>query len=121
MSCEVFTCNKNAEIYIATPIGVMGFCLDHHLQIMENLDNAERVAEMLWESDGEMVIIDTFDEMKKRLKPEFLKLTTDALMLTDGKCCVCGKPAVCTGAGYKPFCEECYGFPRNVLKCALRE
>lgn len=119
--CFVWNCPNRGDISFFTPFGIWRFCKKCNEKIMSKLQNIHMCTELLEQTDGEMVIINTWDEFVDRLLPEFLQMMTDCLEIAGHECCICGEPAVGTGAGFKPYCKEHVGFPRDVLKCVLRK
>jgi len=82
---------------------------------------ARRVEVIMSKASGEMVRIDTWEEFEKRIHPDFLYISTKGLELTKGKCLDCEKKAVGTVSMFRPVCGEHIGFPRMVIKEALKK
>jgi len=118
--CIVWNCPNPGKTIVLTPLGSWRFCDKCNEKIMKSLPNVHRAMEMLKQSDGEMVVIKTWEEFKRKLMPEFLQMLEDSLDVAGDTCVVCGEKAVATGIGFKPYCEEHMGFPRDVYKVALR-
>lgn len=118
--CIVWNCPNPGKIIVLTALGPWRFCDKCNEKIMKSLPNVHRVTEMLRQSDGEMVVIKTWEEFKEKLMPEFLQMLEDSLDLAGDTCVVCGEKAVATGIGFKPYCAEHMEFPRSVYKVALR-
>ena len=127
--CIIGDCNERQGIYlgIPTPNGyseTVPFCMEHGMKFMEMGQKWEKTARkiqsIMEHSDGSMIIIHTWSELVRKLKPEFLEMATQGLELTKGLCLECGRPAFGVRAMFQPVCGECYGFPRNVLRCALK-
>lgn len=118
--CAVWNCPHKSELSFIMPFGIMQLCSKCNDKIMRSDSNAKMCAELLKQSDGEMVIIKTWKEYEDRLMPEFLQLLKDGLKISGDKCCVCGDKAVGTGSGFMPYCKDCMGLPLRVLKVALR-
>jgi len=127
--CSIGDCDETQGMFISVPMGnglqeALPFCMEHALKFMklrqEVEENAIKVAKILEQSDGSMVKIDSWAELTRKLKPEFLLVATQGLELTKGLCVECGKPAFGIKTLLTPVCGECYGFPRNVFKCALK-
>jgi len=119
--CFVWNCPNRGDILIYTPLGIWRFCKKCNERIISKLQNIRMCGELLRQSNGETVVINNWEEFADRLMPEFLQMMTDCLEIAGHDCCVCGEPAVGTGAGFKPYCKEDVGFPRDVLKCVLRK
>ncbi len=127
--CSIGDCNEIQGMFISVPIPngsnqALPFCMEHSQKFIELgyqfEDNARKVQDIIKNSDGSMIKINSWSELVRRLKPEFLQVATQGLELTKGLCIDCGKPAFGIRTLLTPVCGECYGFPRNVLRCALR-
>ena len=119
--CAIWECTNLGNNLIITPIGEYRFCDSCHKKLLETLPNANLCLELLAKGSKEMVVINTWEEFKDRLLPEFLQMMEDGLMLSGDVCCICGGKAVCTGTGYKPYCGSCMEFPRKVYKSSLKD
>ena len=128
--CTVGDCQEKQAIFLTVPnpsnsiSEVLPFCLGHAEKFMilgaELNEASKKVQAMIERSDGSMVCINSWDELVRKLKPEFLEIATKGLEMTKGLCVDCGKPAFGIRTFLTPVCGECYGFPRNVLRCALK-
>lgn len=119
--CIVWNCPNPGKTIVLTALGPWRFCDKCYGKIMKSMPNVHMAMELLKQSDGEMVVINTWEDFKDRLMPEFLQMLEDSLEVAGDTCVVCGENAVATGIGFKPYCKEHMGFPRNVYKVALRE
>lgn len=119
--CAVHACHdKNILYQMYADIGhVIPLCPDHLIQHKEDEANAIWCMKQMEKSNGEFVILRTFDQFIRRMKPQFKRLGTSYLRYTDGRCCICEAKAVMIGTG-RPYCEEHSDFPRKVLKVALK-
>ena len=117
--CHVWNCPNKSELSFIMPFGVMQLCIKCNDKIKLSGTNAKMCAELIKQSDGKMITIKNWKEYEDRLMPEFLQLAKDGLKIAGDKCCICGDKAVSSGAGFKPYCKDCMGFPLNVLKVAL--
>ena len=127
--CTVGDCSERQAMFLTVPnpsgfSEALPFCIEHAQKFMvlgvELEEAARKVHTIIQKSDGSMVRINSWDEMVRMLKPEFLEIATKGLEMTKGLCVECGKPAFGIRTFLTPVCGECYGFPRNVLRCALK-
>jgi len=127
--CSVGDCNEIQGMYISIHMSnelsqSFPFCTEHSKKVMElgwkNKENTRKIQKILDKSDGSMVRINSWHEFMRKLKPEFLQFATQGLELTKGLCVDCNKPALGIRTFLTPICGECYGFPKDILKCALK-
>lgn len=118
--CIVWNCLNPGKTIVLTPLGPWRFCDKCNEKLMKAMPNIHRAMELLRQSDGEMVVIETWEEFKEKLMPEFLQMLEDALDVAGDRCVACGEKAVATGIGFKPYCKDHMEFPRDVYKVALR-
>ncbi len=123
--CSIADCNHKQEMYMNVGIQMLPFCMEHFIKLQELKPELDGVASLIDKdmrrSNGEMVIIKSYEEYKRRVKKHFQELVSTSLSLTKGKCVYCGAVAVGCRVGWTPICERCMGFPLKVLKVSLKE
>jgi len=106
-------------------LGLKGFCKWHYEALILNQpkwhDDDLEAREIIANSSGNMVIIDTWKDFKEKIKPLFLRVSTSGLEMTRGKCVECGKTAVAIRTFLNPVCEKHLGFPKQVIIEAIRD
>lgn len=122
--CTIPDCGKKAFMFVDCMGLLLPFCDTHFNKILKVSPKwqkiANKVEKALRNSDGTMVKIDTWKEMEKRLKPDFLAVATQGLEFTKGKCLYCNDKAVLVGTAFTPLCEDHADFPRMVFKVVIK-
>ena len=123
--CTIADCDRKQGMFMEIGFGmVMPFCIEHATKLIELKPmwdkSASFVEKDLRKNNGEVVLIQNYQEWKKRVKSHFQDITTQGLIVTKGKCVHCGKKAIGCKSNFTAVCEEHTGFPLNVLKVAIK-
>lgn len=127
--CIVGDCGEKQGMFLTIPTSpsmgeIVPFCMPHAIRFMELAPKwdkkSKEIEKLLMQSDGSTVRINNHQEFLNKVKPLFIEITQQALPLTKGKCIKCGKIAVGIISFLNPVCEAHIGYPRDVLKVALK-
>jgi len=122
--CIVADCEKKQGMYMQMGIQMVPVCSDHFMKFMEVQSSWQKASLLvhkdMQKSNGETIIIRTYEEWKEKVKQHFQDISTQGLVMTKGVCIECGEKALSCRFPFKPVCEEHMEFPLNVLKVALK-